>query len=194
MVIESSPHFLEFPDRSGVFVLLQVSIAQDTICSQRHSVPVDSPKQDRRHWLLPVSSGLDASASPPPPEPPVTFSDRIATLDPSLRDLLSSVKLLHSLPEIYSLLRMNQLLTLVGDGDAKTCCGSYGDVAAIGIHWIFTVQGPAPGPDPRSYREEAYAMAALILAVIILLESFCLPAPASLKFTSTVITKVSSTE
>jgi hypothetical protein len=72
---------------------------------------------------------------------------------------------------------MNQLLTLVGDGGAKTCRGSYGAVVAIGIHRILTVQGPATGPDPRSYRAEAYAMAALVLAVVLLLESFHLPRP-----------------
>jgi hypothetical protein len=31
-----------------------------------HSVPVDAPQQDRRYWRLPVSSGLDAIADPPP--------------------------------------------------------------------------------------------------------------------------------
>jgi hypothetical protein len=77
-----------------------------------------------------------------------------------------------------SLLRSNQLLTLVGDGGGKTCRGSYGGaVATIRIHLILTVQSSAQGPDPRSYRAEAYAMAALVLAVVILPESFNLPRP-----------------
>jgi hypothetical protein len=135
------------------------------------SVPVDPPKQDHRYWLLPVSSGLDAVAPPIQPDPPVTFSERIAALNPSLWDLLSSVKLL--LPIVLA----NPLLTLVGDGGAKTCRGSYEAVAASGVRRILTVQGPAAGPDPRSYRAEAYAMASLLLAVVILLESFRLPRP-----------------
>jgi hypothetical protein len=57
----------------------------------------------------------------------------------------------------------------------ETCRGSYGAVAASGVRRILTVQGPATGLDPRSYRTEAYAMAALLLAVVILLESFRLP-------------------
>jgi hypothetical protein len=141
------------------------------------SVPVDPPKQDRCCWHLHVSSGLDAVAPSAIPDPPVTFSNRITALDPSLRDLLSSVKLLLPIPEIYSLLLGNPLLTLVGDGGAKTCRGSYGAVAASGTRRILTVQGPVAGPAPRSYRAEAYAMAALLIAVVLLLESFRLPRP-----------------
>jgi hypothetical protein len=67
---------------------------------------------------------------------------------------------------------MSPLLTLVGDGGAKTCRGSYGAIAALDAQRILSVQGPVTGPDPRSYRAEAYTMAALVLAIVILVDSF----------------------
>jgi hypothetical protein len=110
-------------------------------------------------------------AIPPVPIPPpgTTFKERVSELDVSLCDLLKEVVLLRPLQEIAALLRTNATLTLVGDGGAKTCRGSFGAVPAIGVIHIMTVKGPATGPDPRSYRAEAYAMAAIVLAVTILL-------------------------
>jgi hypothetical protein len=120
----------------------------------------------------PQCCGPDAARSPP-----ITFSDRIAALNPSSRSLLDNVVLLVPLPKNSQLLSTSNLLTFVGDGGAKTSRRSYGAVAALDARRILTVQGPAAGPDPRSYRAEAYTMAALVLAIVLLLESFSLPRP-----------------
>jgi hypothetical protein len=56
----------------------------------------------------------------------------------------------------------------VGDGGAKTCQGSYGAVAALDSIHIIRVKGPVSGPDPRSYRAEAHAMAAIFLCTVII--------------------------
>jgi hypothetical protein len=85
--------------------------------------------------------------------------------------------LLRPLPEIFILLRTHPILTLVGDGGAKTCRGSFGAVAAIDTIRILQVSGSAAGPDPRSYRSEGYAMAAIVLAISILLDTLTLPRP-----------------
>jgi hypothetical protein len=70
--------------------------------------------------------------------------------------------------EIVQLLETTTTLTLVGDGGAKTCRGSYGAVASLDSIRIIKVKGPVTGPDPRSYRAEAHAMAAILICVVLL--------------------------
>jgi hypothetical protein len=89
-------------------------------------------------------------------------------LDPALSALISDVTLLLPLTEIARLLTFTTTLTLVGDGGAKTCRGSFGAVAALDSTRSLHVKGPVTGPDARSYRAEAHAMAAVILCMVIL--------------------------
>jgi hypothetical protein len=138
---------------------------------------MDSPTQDQRQWQVPTSTSRDAEAPAPPQPSPRTFAERIAALDPSLQSFLENVVFLLPLPEIATLLTTAPLLTLVGDSGAKTCRGSYGTVAALNEIRFLSVQGPAAGPDPCSYHAKAYAMAALVLAIVLLVESFSLPRP-----------------
>jgi hypothetical protein len=142
-----------------------------------NSVPIDLTSHSRHHWSVPIAAGHNAIPPVPIPPPGTTFEERVSELDVSLRDLLKAVVLLQPLQEIAALLRTNATLTLVGDGGAKTCRGSFGAVAAIGVIRIMTVKGPATGTDPRSYRAEAYAMAAIVLVITILLVTLSLPLP-----------------
>jgi hypothetical protein len=106
-----------------------------------------------------------------------TSAEPVTALDPSLQSLLENVVFLLPLPEMANLFATAPLLTLVGGDGAKTCRGSYGAVAALNAIQFLSVQGPAAGPYPRSYRAEAYAMAALVLAIVLLVESLFLPRP-----------------
>jgi hypothetical protein len=142
-----------------------------------NSVPIDPPQNFPRHWRVPTGVGTNALRPPFPRLPATAFAARIAALEPSLQDLLTNVVLLLPLPEIFTLLRIHPILTLVGDGGAKTCRGSFGAVAAINTIRILTVAGTVAGPDPWSYRSEGYAMAAIVLAITILLDTLSLPRP-----------------
>jgi hypothetical protein len=92
----------------------------------------------------------------------------VSALDPSLSALLSEVEILLPLKEIVQLFATSSTWTLVGDGGAKTCRGSYGAVAALGTARILQLKGPVTGPDPRSYCAEAHTIAAVILCTVIL--------------------------
>jgi hypothetical protein len=139
------------------------------------SIPIDPPQNSPHQWLVPRDVGTNALPPPFPQLPATTFAARKATLDQSSHDLLTNVVILLPLPEIFPLLRRHPILTRVGDGGAKTCRGSFGAVAAIATIRILTVAGPVAGPDPRSYRSEGYAMAAIVLAITILLDTLSLP-------------------
>jgi hypothetical protein len=140
-------------------------------------VPIDSPSQDQRHWQVLISAGRDAEPPAPPQSSPSTFAERVTALDPSLQSLLENAVFLLPLHEIAYLFATAPLLTLIGDGGSKTCRGSCGAVAALNAIRILSVQGPAAGPDPCTYRAEAYAMAALVLAIVLLVESLSSPRP-----------------
>jgi hypothetical protein len=103
-----------------------------------------------------------------PTLPPQTFQDYASILDPALRELVKDVELVSPIEEIIQLLSSTTTLTLVGDGGAKTCRGSYGAVAALDSIRIIRVKGPVSGPDPRSYRAKAHAMAATLLCIVII--------------------------
>jgi hypothetical protein len=77
----------------------------------------------------------------------------------------------------FTLLRIHSILTLVGDGGAKTCRGSFCAVTAIDAIRIITATGPAAGPDPQSYRSGGYAMAAIVITISILLDTLSLSRP-----------------
>jgi hypothetical protein len=142
------------------------------------SVPINPPQNSPRQWLVPMEVGTTAFPPPLPQLPATTFAARVAALDLSLQELVTNVVLLLvPLPEIFTLLRNHPILTLVGDGGAKTCRGSFVAVAVIDTIHILTVAGPAAGPDPRSYRSEGYAMAAIVIALSHLLDTLSLPRP-----------------
>jgi hypothetical protein len=79
-----------------------------------------------------------------------------------------NVKLVRPMEDIIKLFSTTTTLTLVGGGGAKTCLGSYGAVAALDSIRIVRVKGPVSGPDPRSYRAEAHAMAAILLCIVMI--------------------------
>jgi hypothetical protein len=92
----------------------------------------------------------------------------VTLLDPALRALVADVELVRPIVEIAQLLSTTTTLTLVGDGGAKSCRGSFGAVVALDAVRILRVKGPVSGLDPRSYRAEAHAMAAILLCVVLL--------------------------
>jgi hypothetical protein len=92
----------------------------------------------------------------------------VSCLDPALRALVADIKLVRPIAEIFQLLSSTTTLTLVGDGGAKTCRGSFGAVAALDSIRILRVKGPVSGPDPHSYRAEAHTMAVILLCVVLL--------------------------
>jgi hypothetical protein len=92
----------------------------------------------------------------------------VSLLDPSLLSLVADVELVLPIGDIIQLLSSSTKLTMVGDGGTKTCRGSFGAVAALDSIRIIRVKGPVTGPDPRSYRAEAHAMAAILLSILIL--------------------------
>jgi hypothetical protein len=59
----------------------------------------------------------------------------------------------------------------------KTCRGSFGAVAALDSIGIHRLNGPVAGPDPWSYRAEAYDMTVIVLYVVVLYDA--LPVPPS---------------
>jgi hypothetical protein len=132
------------------------------------SVPIGPPSEDRRQWVSCPHDGLNTIPSTIPPSEPQTFKDYVSRLDPALRALVADVELVRPIVEIAQLLSSTTTLTLVGDGGAKTCRGSFGAVAALDSICILRVKGPVSGPDPRSYRAEAHAMAAILLCVVLL--------------------------
>jgi hypothetical protein len=111
---------------------------------------------------------LNAIPAQLPTPAPETFQDYVSTLDPALRSLVSDVEMVWPMAEIVQLLEITTTLTLVGDGGAKTCRGSYGADASLDSIRIIKVKGPVTGPDPRSYRAEAHAMAAILICVVLL--------------------------
>jgi hypothetical protein len=125
------------------------------------SVPISPPAVSSRE---PQSSSHPASAS-------VASLVRRTSSPP--RSSASSI----SLPEIFALIQVSSTLTLVDDGGAKTCRGSFAAVAALDSIRILHLKGPVAGPDPRLYRAEAYAMAAIVLCVVVLYDA--LPVPPS---------------
>jgi hypothetical protein len=131
-------------------------------------VPTGPPKEDRRQWVLRPDAGLNAIPAQLPPPPPQSFADYVSLLDPALRALVSDVKLVHPIAEIFQLFSSTTTLTVVGDGGAKTYHGSYGAVVALDSIRIVRFKGPVTGPDPRSYRAKAHAMAAILLCVVLL--------------------------
>jgi hypothetical protein len=133
-----------------------------------NSLPIGPPSEDRCQWATHPSDGLNVIASPVLPPPPKSFKDYASRLDPALRALVADVELVRPIEEIAQLLSSTSTLTLVGDGGAKTCRGSYGAVAALDSIRILRVKGPVSGPDPRSYQAEAHAMAAVLLSVVLL--------------------------
>jgi hypothetical protein len=92
----------------------------------------------------------------------------VSLLDPALRALVSDVEFVRPIAEIAQLLESTTKLTLVGDGGAKTCRGSYGAVAALDSIRIISLKGPVTGPDPRWYRAEAHAMVAITISAVVL--------------------------
>jgi hypothetical protein len=131
-------------------------------------VPIRPPTEDRRQWTTLPDAGSNCIPAPPPPPLPHTFVDYVSRLDPALQTLVSDVEILVPINELVALLARTTTLTLVGDGGAKTCRGSFGAVAALDSIRIIRVKGPVTGPDPRSYRAESHAMAAIILCVVLL--------------------------
>jgi hypothetical protein len=131
-------------------------------------VPTCDPKEDIRTWVSRPGARLNSVPASSPPPLPQTFADFVSVLDPALSALLSDVEMLLPLAEIGQLLATSSTLTLVGDGGSKTCRGSYGAVAALDSIRILQVKGPVTGPDPRSYRAKAHAMATIILCMVIL--------------------------
>jgi hypothetical protein len=131
-------------------------------------VPIGPPKEDRRQWASRPDEGLNAIPALIPPPAPQSFQDHASLLDPALRALVSDVELLLPVGDIAQLFSSSSTLTLVGDGGAKTCRGSFGAVAAAGAIRILRVKGPVTGPDPRSYRAEAHAMAVIVLSLVLL--------------------------
>jgi hypothetical protein len=81
---------------------------------------------------------------------------------------VSEVEILIPIADLAALLVRSTTLTLVGDGGAKTCRGSFGAVAALDSTRILRVKGPVTGPDPRPYRAEAHAMAAILICMVLL--------------------------
>jgi hypothetical protein len=122
---------------------------------------------------LSPDAGTNAIPAQLPRPPPQTFQDYVSLLDPALRALVSDVEFVLPLDEIVPLFATTTTLTLVGDGGAKTCRGSYGEVAALDSIRIVRIKGPVTDPDPRSYRAEAHAMAASIIFVVLLHQ--CVP-------------------
>jgi hypothetical protein len=133
-----------------------------------NSVPLDPPQETRRHWALSPNAGQNVIPALLPSLPPTSFQDYVSLSDPALRALVSDVEFLRPFAEIAQLLKSTTTLTLVGDGGAKTCRGSYGAIAALDSVRILRLMGPITGPDPRSYRAEAHAMAAITISVVIL--------------------------
>jgi hypothetical protein len=133
-----------------------------------NSVPISPPSEDRRQWSSPPDAGKNVIPALVPTLPPQSFRDYVSLLDPALRVLVMDVELVCPIEEIIQLLSSTTTLTLVGDGGAKTCRGSYGAVAALDSIRIVRVKGPVSGPDPRSYRAEAHAMAAILLCIVII--------------------------
>jgi hypothetical protein len=133
-----------------------------------NNVPISPPSEDRRHWSSHPAAGKNVIPALVPTLPPQTFQDYASILDPALRALVVDVELVSPIKEIIQLLSSTTTLTLVGDGGAKTCRGSYGAVAALDSIRIIRVKGPVSGPDPRSYRAEAHAMAAILLCIVII--------------------------
>jgi hypothetical protein len=130
-----------------------------------NSVPTGPPTEDRRQWILSPAAGRNAIPTPLPPPLPQTFADHVSLLDPALRSLVSDVELVRPLAEIVQLLSTSSSMTLVGDGGAKTCRGSFGAVATLDSIRIVRVKGPVTGPDPRSYRAEAHATPTILLCI-----------------------------
>jgi hypothetical protein len=96
-----------------------------------NSVPIGSPAEDRRQWASRPDAGRNAIPAQLPPPPPQSFKDYVSLLDPALRALVLDVELVHPMDEIVQPFSSTTILTLVGDGGAKTCRGSYGAVAAL---------------------------------------------------------------
>jgi hypothetical protein len=137
-----------------------------------NSVPIGPPSEDRRQWVPRPHDDRNAIPSAIPPPEPQTFKDYVSCLDPALRALVADVELVRPIIEIAQLLSSTTTFTLVGDNGAKTCRGSFGAVAALDSTRILRVKGPVSGPDPRSYRAEAHAMAAILLCVVLLHQVF----------------------
>jgi hypothetical protein len=133
-----------------------------------NSVPISHPTEDRRQWASRPDEGLNAISALIPPPAPQSFQDYVSLLDPALQALVSDVEFTLPVGEIAQLFSSLTTLTLVGDGGAKTCRGSFGAVAALDTTRILRVKGPVTGPDPQSYRAEAHAMAAIVLSLVIL--------------------------
>jgi hypothetical protein len=106
------------------------------------SVPTAPPQEAQRKWISSPEAGLNFVPAPAPPLPPQTFANHVFVLDPALRALFSDVEILLPLAEIVTLLETSSTLTLVGDGGAKTCRGSYGAVAALDSIRILQIKGP----------------------------------------------------
>jgi hypothetical protein len=94
-------------------------------------VPISPPTADRRQWTIPPDAGTNFIPAPPLQPLPHTFSGYAGRLDPALRELVLDVEILVPIAEIVALLERTTTLTLVGDGGAKTCRGSFGAVAAL---------------------------------------------------------------
>jgi hypothetical protein len=133
-----------------------------------NSVPISHPTEDRRQWASRPDEGLNAIPALIPLPALQSFQDYMSLLDPALRALVSDVEFILPVGEIALLFSSSTKLTLVGDGGARTCRGNFGAVAALDTIRILRVKGPVTGPDPRSYRVEAHAMAAIVLSLVIL--------------------------
>jgi hypothetical protein len=81
---------------------------------------------------------------------------------------VSDVDILVPIDKIVAILARSSTMTLIGDGGVKTCRGSFGAVATLDLIRILRVKGPVTGPDPRSYRAEAHAMAAILICLVLL--------------------------
>jgi hypothetical protein len=119
------------------------------------SVPIAHPTEDRRQWVTGSHDGLNFTHAAVLPPTPQSFHDYVSRLDPALRAVVADVGLVRPIGEIAQLLSTTTTLTLVGDGGAKSCRGSFGAVAALDAVRILRVKGPVSGPDPRSYWAEA---------------------------------------
>jgi hypothetical protein len=121
-----------------------------------NSVPIGPPNEDRRQWATRPDAGLNAIPAQISPPSPQSFKDYASLLDPALRPLVSDVELVLPIGEIIQLLSSTTTLTLVGDGGAKTCRGSFGAVAALDSIRIVRVKGPRRSPrdggHPAKYR------------------------------------------
>jgi hypothetical protein len=96
-----------------------------------NSVPISPPSEDRRQWSSRPDAGGNAIPALVPSPPPQSFKDYVSRLDPALRALVLDVEIFHPMDEIIQLLSSTTTLTLVGDGGAKTCRGSYSAIAAL---------------------------------------------------------------